>query len=479
MKPSSSVPKFLTKIWALVEDPRTNDYICWSQDGNSFIVLDEESFAKEILPKNFKHNNMASFVRQLNWYGFHKVVHDESGVAKQEYGQGKYQHLCFKRGQEELLTKIKRKVPVPRIEEGKMGPEDMHKILAFLHQVQGRQDVMDSTVESLKRENETLWKEVLDLRQKHLLHQQRFESVAPSQSYDRITNLQANQPLMIDSTGNYNQLSVHKTSQNIDQMFGNKSLWTTNGKATRRAKRAYTVQEDHLESSTEESSNPVMSITVPQVYERYEPDDSDNPTDFSSSETEEMANADIASSSMCSKNPAPGLSPSFAKLPENVKTQHRAQVPNKRLKKSTERHFSPQEAEYRMNSSGSDDTDECKAFYKDSGHAKKSQKVSRSTCFKMEHMLKQMHRDNTGLTKRVLAVEKESCQKLSEISGVLSTLANFIMNKQDLQRQLLPPSLDMEGTTTQQNESQTSQSYQPGMWSEKTAYYPAKKNHES
>lgn len=36
------------------------------QEGNSFLVLDEQRFAKEILPKYFKHNNMASFIRQLN-----------------------------------------------------------------------------------------------------------------------------------------------------------------------------------------------------------------------------------------------------------------------------------------------------------------------------------------------------------------------------------------------------------------------------
>lgn len=36
------------------------------QEGNSFLVLDEQRFAKEILPKLFKHNNMASFIRQLN-----------------------------------------------------------------------------------------------------------------------------------------------------------------------------------------------------------------------------------------------------------------------------------------------------------------------------------------------------------------------------------------------------------------------------
>uniref|UniRef100_A0A3Q3J3P5 HSF-type DNA-binding domain-containing protein n=1 Tax=Monopterus albus TaxID=43700 RepID=A0A3Q3J3P5_MONAL len=62
----SNVPAFLTKLWTLVEDPDTNHLICWSATGASFHVFDQGRFAKEVLPKYFKHNNMASFVRQLN-----------------------------------------------------------------------------------------------------------------------------------------------------------------------------------------------------------------------------------------------------------------------------------------------------------------------------------------------------------------------------------------------------------------------------
>lgn len=40
-------------------------HMSW-QSGNSFHVLDQGQFAKDVLPKYFKHNNMASFVRQLN-----------------------------------------------------------------------------------------------------------------------------------------------------------------------------------------------------------------------------------------------------------------------------------------------------------------------------------------------------------------------------------------------------------------------------
>ncbi|XP_077314590.1 heat shock factor protein 4-like isoform X1 [Lithobates pipiens] len=66
----SNVPAFLTKLWTLVEDPETNHLICWSVNGTSFHVFDQGRFAKEVLPKYFKHNNMASFVRQLNMFSY-------------------------------------------------------------------------------------------------------------------------------------------------------------------------------------------------------------------------------------------------------------------------------------------------------------------------------------------------------------------------------------------------------------------------
>eukprot|EP00069_Balaena_mysticetus_P012346 bmy_07571T0 len=84
--------------------------VSW-QSGNSFHVLDQGQFAKEVLPKYFKHSNMASFVRQLNMYGFRKVVHiEQGGLVKPERDDTEFQHPCFLRGQEQLLENIKRKV---------------------------------------------------------------------------------------------------------------------------------------------------------------------------------------------------------------------------------------------------------------------------------------------------------------------------------------------------------------------------------
>lgn len=45
--------------------------ITWSPSGDSFVVLQPDAFARELLPTVFKHNNYTSFVRQLNIYVRH------------------------------------------------------------------------------------------------------------------------------------------------------------------------------------------------------------------------------------------------------------------------------------------------------------------------------------------------------------------------------------------------------------------------
>lgn len=64
----TSIAPFLSKCYEMVDDSSTDDLISWSNSNDSFIVWNEAEFASQLLPKYFKHNNYASFQRQLNIY---------------------------------------------------------------------------------------------------------------------------------------------------------------------------------------------------------------------------------------------------------------------------------------------------------------------------------------------------------------------------------------------------------------------------
>ncbi|XP_043929696.1 heat shock factor protein 2 isoform X2 [Protopterus annectens] len=222
MKQYANVPAFLSKLWTLVEDCDTNEFICWSQNGQSFLVLDEQRFSKEILPKYFKHNNMASFVRQLNMYGFRKVVHVDAAFVKQEKdGPVEFQHPYFRQGAADLLENIKRKVSATRPEDGKVRSEDLSRILNSAQQVQDKQESLDSWLSTLKMENESLWREMSDLRQKHAQQQQVIRKIVQfivTLVQNNRISLKRKRPLMINTNGS---AKPNVLQQSIQDPVGN------------------------------------------------------------------------------------------------------------------------------------------------------------------------------------------------------------------------------------------------------------------
>ncbi len=98
--------------FSFLDESRNTDLIRWSDKGDSFIVLDEDEFARTLIPELFKHNNYASFVRQLNMYGFHKKVglSDNSMRASERKNKSpsEYYNPYFKRGHPDLLWLIQK-----------------------------------------------------------------------------------------------------------------------------------------------------------------------------------------------------------------------------------------------------------------------------------------------------------------------------------------------------------------------------------
>ncbi|XP_077611676.1 heat shock factor protein 4 isoform X5 [Crocuta crocuta] len=164
----SPVPAFLGKLWALVGDPGTDHLIRWSPSGTSFLVSDQSRFAKEVLPQYFKHSNMASFVRQLNMYGFRKVVSiEQGGLLRPERDHVEFQHPSFVRGREQLLERVRRKVPALRSDDGRWRPEDLGRLLGEVQALRGVQESTEARLRELRQQNEILWREVVTLRQSH------------------------------------------------------------------------------------------------------------------------------------------------------------------------------------------------------------------------------------------------------------------------------------------------------------------------
>ncbi|KAF4610839.1 hypothetical protein D9613_007181 [Agrocybe pediades] len=105
---------FVTKLYQMINDPKSAQFISWTELGTSFVVSNVGEFSRSILGSHFKHNNFSSFVRQLNMYGFHKINRTPRAQRTSTDAQTwEFSHSKFLRGRQDLLDEIKRKALEP------------------------------------------------------------------------------------------------------------------------------------------------------------------------------------------------------------------------------------------------------------------------------------------------------------------------------------------------------------------------------
>ncbi|CAH00310.1 stress-responsive transcription factor HSF1 [Kluyveromyces lactis] len=172
-------PAFVNKLWSMVNDKSNEKFIHWSTSGESIVVPNRERFVQEVLPKYFKHSNFASFVRQLNMYGWHKVQDVKSGsMLSNNDSRWEFENENFKRGKEYLLENIVRQKSNTNILGGTTNAEvDIHILLNELETVKYNQLAIAEDLKRITKDNEMLWKENMMARERHQSQQQVLEKL--------------------------------------------------------------------------------------------------------------------------------------------------------------------------------------------------------------------------------------------------------------------------------------------------------------
>ncbi|GAB7343792.1 hypothetical protein MBLNU457_1765t1 [Dothideomycetes sp. NU457] len=211
------IPPFVLKLWSFLNDNKNTELIRWTDNGTAFTVLDEDEFARTLIPELFKHNNYASFVRQLNMYGFHKKVglnaNSMKAAEKKTKDPNVYSHEYFREGREDLLWLIQKpqgsKAAAKRKRgqdstkdhgdsdgsrespevEGQVGirnntadienlsKQEVASVRSEIQKLQRQQSVISKIITQLKEQNEQFYRQASEFQSMHERHENSINAI--------------------------------------------------------------------------------------------------------------------------------------------------------------------------------------------------------------------------------------------------------------------------------------------------------------
>ena len=147
---------FISKLYRLVSDKCYDSVVSWNDDKDAFIIQNTHLFENRVLPLYFNHSKMASFERQMNFYGyayfflnfwisysltykcyrFHKMRPGDAkptGKRLKRDEAVKFKHPLFQMGLEHKAIHIKRKTCPKQDAKIKKRVTEMRRKVARLH----------------------------------------------------------------------------------------------------------------------------------------------------------------------------------------------------------------------------------------------------------------------------------------------------------------------------------------------------------
>lgn len=146
---------------------------------------------------------------------------------KPERDDTEFQHPFFVKGQEHLLENIKRKVTaVPSVRQDEVkAADEVNRILSDVQMMKGKQETIDSRINTMKQENAALWREVVLLRQKHTQQQKvvnkLIQFLMSLVQNNRIMGLKRKMPLMLDDGSSAHSLPKYSRPLSLEHPQAN------------------------------------------------------------------------------------------------------------------------------------------------------------------------------------------------------------------------------------------------------------------